>query len=151
MDRGERVAALGANRAGKGLTATLPRMSDRNVIEPRPLILKLRERKRRHKRRSKLVRIPFAIAAVVVILLGLLLSLPGVPGPGLVLVAVGLGMLALEFDRAERLLEVILDRIGDVAEEATPLQKALLLAVGAAAAIGTFVAVLVWDVPYLPV
>jgi hypothetical protein len=126
-------------------------MSDRNVIEPRPLILKLRERKRRHKRRSKLIRIPFAIAAVTVILLGLLLSLPGVPGPGLVLVAVGLGMLALEFDRAERLLELILDRIGDVAEEATPVQKALLLAVGATAAIGGVVAVLLWDIPFLPV
>jgi uncharacterized protein (TIGR02611 family) len=117
------------------------------------MLERVRERKERHKERGKLYRVGFAIVGGLVIVGGLLLSLPGVPGPGLLLVAVGLGMLALEFDRAERLLERIVDRVERVSEgarSATPLQKALVvlgLVVVAAAAVAALV---VWDVPLLP-
>ena len=78
------------------------------------MIKSLRRRKERHKQRSKLYRVPFAARRRVLIMVaGVALALPGVPGPGILLVAVGLGMLALEFDRAERLLEKILDRVED--------------------------------------
>jgi uncharacterized protein (TIGR02611 family) len=117
------------------------------------MIERVRERKEQHKERGKLYRIGVAILGVLVILAGLALSLPGVPGPGLLLVAVGLALLALEFDRAERLLERILDqleRAGEGARAASPLQKALLalgLVLAAAAAVAALV---LWDVPYVP-
>jgi Putative transmembrane protein (PGPGW) len=126
-------------------------MPDRNEIEPRPVILKLRERKERHQQRSKPYRIAFGTVGVLMLLVGGVLALPLVPGPGLIFIAVGLGMLALEFDRAERLLERILDRIGDVADETSPVQKALILGAGTVLLVVGLAFALVWDVPLLPV
>jgi hypothetical protein len=126
-------------------------MPDRNEIEPRPVILKLRERKARHQQRSKPYRIAFGSVAVLLLVVGGVLAVPLVPGPGLPLIAVGLAMLALEFDRAERLLEIILDRIGDIAEGASPLQKALLLGAGTVLLVLGIGFALFWDVPLLPV
>jgi uncharacterized protein (TIGR02611 family) len=117
------------------------------------MIARVRERKARHKQRGKLYRTGFGIVGVLVILAGLALSLPGVPGPGLVLVAVGLGMLALEFDRAERLLERILqrlDRVTDQAAAASPLQKAVVGVLALAAVAAAVAAVLLWEIPYVP-
>jgi uncharacterized protein (TIGR02611 family) len=117
------------------------------------MIERVRERKEHHKRRSRLYRIAFGVAAVVVILAGVALSLPGVPGPGILLVIVGLGMLALEFDRAERLLERILERVEGVVEDASdaPLWQKLLGGAVTLAAIAAIVAAFVlWDVPLLP-
>lgn len=118
--------------------------------EPRPAIERLRRRKERHKQRNRAYRIGFAIAGGLVIVAGLLLSLPGVPGPGLVLIALGLGMLALEFDRAERLLERVLDRLEQARERLSPLQKAIVAVAGIAAAVFAFVALLLWEIPVLP-
>lgn len=120
------------------------------MSEPRPAIQKLRERKERHKQRGLLYRAMFVVGGVLVMLAGLLLALPGVPGPGLVLIALGLGILALEFDPAERLLERILDRLESASERASPLQKTLVLAAGALAAIAIAIAFFAWDVPVLP-
>ena len=114
---------------------------------------RVRESKARHRERSRIYRVLFASGGFVLVVLGLLLSLPGVPGPGLVVVAVGLAMLALEFDRAERLLERIvirIERASQMAANAGPLQKALggvMLVLGAAVAVG---AVILWDIPFLP-
>jgi hypothetical protein len=113
------------------------------------MIERVRERKETHKQRGKLYRIGFGIAGGTLILAGLFLSLPGVPGPGIVVVIIGLGMLALEFDRAERLLERALDRVEDVAEAGRGKQG-LLVAAGALAAAAT-AAALLWDLPLLPV
>ena len=115
------------------------------------MIEKLRERRERHAQRNRLYRFAFALVGVLLILFGLLLSLPGVPGPGLLVVAIGLGMLALEFDRAERLLERILYRLDDARDASRPVQIALIagaviLAAGAFALTAIF-----WDVPLLPV
>lgn len=116
-----------------------------------PWMHRLRDRKEHHKRRSRLYRISFAIAGALVIIVGL--ALVPLPGPGWLVVAVGVFMLALEFDRAERLLEKILDRLEDVSEQARsagPWAKAglaILAAAGLAATIAVFV---LWDVPLLP-
>jgi multisubunit Na+/H+ antiporter MnhB subunit len=114
------------------------------------MIERVRERKERHKQRPRIYRVVFAIGGVLVILLGLLLSLPGVPGPGILLLVVGLGMLALEFDRAERLLERIVNRLDQVNDAAKPWQKVV---VGVAAVVGiafAVAAIALWDVPVLP-
>ena len=118
--------------------------------EPRPAIKSLRRRKERHKRRSKVYRVPFALAGALIIVAGLALSLPGIPGPGLLVIAVGLGMLALEFDRAERLLEKILDQVEDVRERTSVWQQVVLGLVGLAAGVGYVVAVFLFEIPVLP-
>jgi uncharacterized protein (TIGR02611 family) len=121
--------------------------------EPHPRIQKLRERKARHKQRSKAFRIPWIVVGVVLVLAGMVLSLPLVPGPGFLLIFLGLAMLALEFDRVERLVERLVDRVDQLeesAKEASPLQRAL--AIGAiVVGIAAFVAAaLRWDLPVLP-
>jgi uncharacterized protein (TIGR02611 family) len=117
------------------------------------MIERVRERKERHKQRGRLYRAGWVVAGALVMLAGLALSLPGVPGPGIVLVVVGLGMLALEFDRAERLLERILERVEHIVEGAAdaPLWQQLiggaLTLVALAAVVAAFV---LWDVPLVP-
>jgi len=118
------------------------------VSEPPPAIRRLRERKRRHQQRSRTYRITFAAAAVLVILIGLLLV--PLPGPGWLIVALGLGMLALESDRAERLLERILDRIDATTENLTRGQKIALGAVAGAAVVAWIGAAILWEIPVLP-
>jgi hypothetical protein len=117
------------------------------------LVERVRERKEEHKQRGKLYRFVVAFGGVLLVLLGLALSLPGVPGPGLLIVAAGLAVLALEFDRAERLLERILvrvERVGESAKRASPLQKGLVAAGVALAAAAAVVAVVALDVPLTP-
>jgi uncharacterized protein (TIGR02611 family) len=117
------------------------------------MIERVRERKERHKQRGRLYRAAFAVAGVIVILLGLLLSLPGVPGPGILLLVVGLGMLALEFDRAERLLEKILERVEHVVDQAADAprwQQALGIAATLVAMVAVTMVFVLWDVPILP-
>jgi uncharacterized protein (TIGR02611 family) len=115
-------------------------------------IERLRERKERHKQRGKIYRVAFGIVGALIVLAGLALSLPGVPGPGLLLAAFGLGMLALEFDRAERLLErllVRLERITEQASKASTTQKVLLGLLAVAVAAAAVVALAIWGIPYL--
>jgi sulfite exporter TauE/SafE len=120
------------------------------MTEPRPAIKSLRRRKERHKQRSKIYRVPFALAGALVIVAGLVLSVPGVPGPGVLLIAVGLGMLALEFDRAERFLEKILDQVEDVRERTSTWQQIALGIIGLALTVGYTVAAFVTEIPVLP-
>jgi uncharacterized protein (TIGR02611 family) len=115
-------------------------------------IERLRERKEQHKQRGKVYRVVWVIVGALIILAGLALSLPGIPGPGLLLAAFGLGMLALEFDRAERLLEKVLvrlERITDKASNASTTQKVLLGLLAVAVAAAAVVALAVWGIPYL--
>lgn len=115
-------------------------------------IERLRERKEQHKQRGKVYRVVWVIVGELIILAGLALSLPGIPGPGLLLAAFGLGMLALEFDRAERLLEKVLvrlERITDKASNASTTQKVLLGLLAVAVAAAAVVALVVWGIPYL--
>ena len=115
-----------------------------------PTIQKLRERKERHAQRNRLYRIAVAAAGVLLVLGGLFLSVPGIPGPGLVVVALGLGLLALEFDRAERLLERILDKLEDAKDASRPTQVALVAGAILVAAGAFALTALFFDVPLLP-
>lgn len=118
------------------------------------LLVKLQERKERHRQRNVLHRAAVVIVGVLLVLAGIVMSGPGVPGPGIVTIVLGLGFLALEFERAERLLERAIiwgDRAAQRAEETTPRQRliaglATALAVGAVA-----VAAILWDIPLVPV
>ena len=112
---------------------------------------RVRERKEAHKLRGRVYRITFAVIGTALILIGL--ALVPLPGPGWLIVAIGVGMLALEFDRAEWMLERILEKLEDVADAAAdaPLwQKVLGASLTALATAGGIVAVLLWDVPYFP-
>ncbi len=120
------------------------------MSEPRPAIKSLRRRKERHQQRSKFYRVPFALMGVLILVAGMALALPGVPGPGILLVAVGLGMLALEFDRAERLLEKILDRVEAAREKTSTWQQVVLGVAGLVVSVGYLVWTLFGDVPILP-
>jgi uncharacterized protein (TIGR02611 family) len=117
------------------------------------MIDRVRERKEKHKQRGKVYRALWVVLGSIVILAGLALSLPGIPGPGLLLVAVGLAMLALEFDRAERLLEKVLVRLEKLSERAQRASRTQKLA-GAAVAVGVVAAAVavavVWGIPFVP-
>jgi uncharacterized protein (TIGR02611 family) len=118
------------------------------------LIRKLRERKVRHKQRHIVHRAAVVAFGFLVVLAGIVMSGPGVPGPGIAVILVGLGFLALEFDRAERLLERALvwaDRTRERAEQTSTTQRVLAGVAGALALAGFVVAAILWDIPLLPV
>ncbi len=118
------------------------------------MLIKLQERKERHKERHPIARAGVVVFGFLLVLVGIVLSGPGVPGPGFLVILLGLGFLALEFDRAERLLEkaiVFGDKLADRAEETTTAQR-VMGGIAAALAIGAFVAAaILWDIPLLPV
>ena len=118
------------------------------MSEPRPAIRRLRERRERHRQRSRIIRVVVAIAGVLVILVGL--ALVPLPGPGWLIVAVGVGILALESDRAERLLERILDRLEATTEQLSTTQKVLLGVLAVVGTAGWVAATLLWEIPLLP-
>jgi uncharacterized protein (TIGR02611 family) len=117
----------------------------------RRLLDGVRQRRERHLERNRLLRIGFALVGFIVVLVGVAMLV--LPGPGLVVIAIGLGILALEFAWAERLLERTVDRMEEAAEtvkKASRAQQLLLAAAFAAASVGLVVAVLVWDIPFVP-
>lgn len=117
------------------------------------MIDRVRERKEKHKQRGKVYRALWVVLGSVVILAGLALSLPGIPGPGLLLLAVGLAMLALEFDRAERLLEkllVRLERLSDRAQRASRTQKIAGGLFGVAVVAAAIAVAVIWGIPFVP-
>jgi uncharacterized protein (TIGR02611 family) len=119
---------------------------------PQRMLRGVRERRQRHLERNRLLRIGFAIFGFLVVAVGLAMLV--LPGPGLLVIAIGLGILALEFAWAERLLERTVDRMeqaADTVRRASRTQQLLLAAVLAAASVALLAAVLIWDVPYLPV
>jgi uncharacterized protein (TIGR02611 family) len=118
------------------------------------LLVKLRERKARHKRRHPVHRAGVVALGFLVVLVGIILSGPGVPGPGIAVILVGLGLLALEFDRAERLLEHAIVWANEAAlrAEQTSTAQRVAGAVLAAVAVAAFVvAAILWDIPLLPI
>jgi uncharacterized protein (TIGR02611 family) len=118
------------------------------------LLVKLQERKQRHKDRHALHRAGVVLLGILLVLAGIVLSGPGVPGPGFLVILIGLGFLALEFDRAERLLERAIvwgDRAKERAERTSGAQRALATGVVALAVAAFVVAAIRWDIPLLPV
>ncbi|MDQ3720603.1 MAG: hypothetical protein M3350_07480 [Actinomycetota bacterium] len=118
------------------------------------MLKKLQARKANHKDRSKVYRVGNVIVGVVLVVAGIFLSGPGIPGPGFLVILLGLGLLALEFERAERVLERVIvwaDKAGDRAQRATVKEK-VAAGVLAALLIGAFVAAaILYDIPLLPV
>ena len=118
------------------------------------LIRKLRERKVRHKQRHIVHRAAVVVLGFLIVLAGIVMSGPGVPGPGIAVILVGLGFLALEFERAERLLERALvwaDSARERAEKTTTAQRIAGGVAGALAVAGFVVAAILRDIPLLPV
>ncbi len=118
------------------------------------LLVKLQERKARHKQRNILHRAAVVVAGVLIVCAGIVMSGPGVPGPGIVTILIGLGFLALEFDRAERLMERVIiwgDRAADRAEQTTAKQR-MIAGIATALALAAFAtAAILWDIPVVPV
>jgi uncharacterized protein (TIGR02611 family) len=118
------------------------------------LLIKLQERKVRHKQRHIVYRVGVVIAGILIVIAGIIMSGPGVPGPGIVTIIIGLTFLALEFDRAERLLERVIiwgDRAAERAEQTTTKQR-VAAGIATAVAVGGFaVAAILWDIPLVPV
>jgi len=118
------------------------------------LLIKLQERKERHKQRHIVHRAAVVVLGVLIVCAGVVMSGPGVPGPGIVTILIGLGFLALEFERAERLLERVIiwgDRAAERAEQATTGQR-VVAGIATAAAVAAFVvAAILWDIPLVPV
>ena len=118
------------------------------------LLVKLRERKERHKERHIVYRSGVVLVGVLVVAAGIVMSGPGVPGPGIAVILIGLGLLALEFDRAERLLEraiIWADRAKDRAEETSTKQRVLAGIAGALVVAAFVAAAILWDIPLLPI
>src|SRR5688572_3682564 len=118
------------------------------------LLVKLQERKARHKQRNIFHRAAVVVAGVLIVCAGIVMSGPGVPGPGIVTILIGLGFLALEFDRAERLMERVIiwgDRAADRAEQTTAKQR-VIAGIATGLAVGAFAAAaILWDIPLVPI
>jgi uncharacterized protein (TIGR02611 family) len=118
------------------------------------LLVKLRERKEQHKERHIVYRAGVVVLGVLIVCAGIVMSGPGVPGPGIAVILIGLGFLALEFDRAERLLEraiIWADEAKDRAEQTSTKQRVLAGIAGALAVAAFVVAAVLWDIPLLPI
>ena len=126
----------------------------RQPDETPELLIKLRERKARHKQRHPVHRAGVVALGFLIVLVGIVLSGPGVPGPGIAVILVGLGFLALEFDRAERLLAraIIWADIAAIRAEQTSTAQRVIAALLTAVAVAAFVfAAIRWDIPLLPI
>jgi hypothetical protein len=122
--------------------------------DDRPEILqKLEERRERHQRRGRLHRAAIVAFGILLVLGGIVLSGPGVPGPGFLVVLIGLSFLALEFDRAERLLEKVIlwaDAWSDRIERLPKWMKITGSVLGVLGLAAFIVAAILWDIPLLP-
>jgi uncharacterized protein (TIGR02611 family) len=128
--------------------------TDRTPDDRPELLIKLQERKARHKQRNILHRAAIVVLGVLIVCAGIVMSGPGVPGPGIVTIIIGLGFLALEFDRAERLLERVIvwgDRAAERAEQTTTKQRVAAGIATALAAAAFAAAAIMWDIPLMPV
>ena len=128
---------------------------DAEPDDDRPeLLVKLQERKERHADRGLPARIGVVVFGVLLVILGIFMSGPGIPGPGILVILLGLSFLALEFDRAERLLEKVIvwaDNAKERAENAPRSQKIATGVIGALLLAGFVVWAILDDIPLVPV
>jgi uncharacterized protein (TIGR02611 family) len=118
------------------------------------LLKKLQERKRRHKQRHIVHRAGVVVLGFFIVLAGIVMAGPGVPGPGIAVILVGLGFLALEFDRAERLLERAIIWANEAAlraEQTSTAQRAAGAVLAVLAVAAFVVAAILWDIPLMPI
>ncbi|MBD0329636.1 MAG: PGPGW domain-containing protein [Thermoleophilia bacterium] len=112
---------------------------------------RVRERKERHRERGRAYRVGFAAVGFGLIALGA--ALIPLPGPGWLVIALGLGMLALEFDRAERLMDRVLEKLERVTDEAAHASRGVQVALALAAVTlvaGVVAAAVMWELPLVP-
>jgi uncharacterized protein (TIGR02611 family) len=83
--------------------------AERSIDRLAAAVAGLGDRRTQHIQRGWFFRISFAIAGFVVLAGGILMLV--LPGPGLLVMAIGLAMLALEFNWAERLLVLTVERL----------------------------------------
>jgi uncharacterized protein (TIGR02611 family) len=113
---------------------------------------RLARRRERHLRRSKLYRVGFTMVGGIVTFAGV--AMLALPGPAFVVIPIGLTMLALEFKRAERMLERALDKAEEARERArnASARQRAAAAAGTVAGIAAFVAAaILYDIPIVPV
>jgi uncharacterized protein (TIGR02611 family) len=125
--------------------------ADANTSRRERWMDRVRERRERHRARGKAYRISFATVGFGLIALGLALLV--LPGPGWLVIALGLAMLALEFDRAERLMDRVLEKLEQVTGEAVELSRGAKIAVAAAVVLslaGVVAAGALWELPLVP-
>ena len=118
------------------------------------ILVKLQERKKRHEKRGLPARIGVVILGVILVIGGIFLSGPGIPGPGFLVILLGLSFLALEFDRAERLLEKVIvwaDKAKDRAEAMSRGQKAFATFVALVLLAAFVLWAVFYDIPLVPV
>ena len=116
------------------------------------LIERIRARREHFLQQGLIYRGAFVIAGFTVLLCGLAMIV--LPGPALIVIPIGLAMLSLQFAWAENLLENALERAAAAAKtvaKTSPRQRvltaiAIVLAAGAAVT-----AVVLLDIPFLPV
>ena len=111
----------------------------------------LQERRRRHLERSRFFRVAVVLTGFLIVLGGIAMLV--LPGPGLLAIAIGLALLALEFAWAERLLVLTVDRMEaatTTVKAASPLQQAALVGLAILAIVAVILAILLWDIPFLP-
>jgi uncharacterized protein (TIGR02611 family) len=134
------------------MSVEFPRVEpDGAAPERSPLIERIRARRVRHRKRSRAYRIGFAVLGFLVTAAGGIMLLT--PGPGIPVVIVGLTMLALEFAWAERWLERLMiraERAVDQVTRGSPVRRAALLTAGVLALAAIGVAIVFWDIPFLP-
>lgn len=118
------------------------------------ILVKLQERKKRHAQRGLPARVGVVVLGVILVLGGIVLSGPGIPGPGFVLVLLGLSFLALEFDRAERLLGKVIvwaDKAKARADAMTRKEKAIAATIGVLLLAAFVLWAIFYDIPLLPI
>jgi uncharacterized protein (TIGR02611 family) len=107
----------------------------------------------RHKQRHIVHRAGVVVAGALLVVAGIVMSGPGIPGPGIATILVGLFLLALEFERAERLLEraiVWAELAAARAERTTTAQRVALGTLGVVTLAAFVTAAILWDIPLLP-
>ena len=115
------------------------------------LVERLRDQREEHKDRHIVVRVAFAIAGFTLLAAGAAMVV--LPGPALAVLPVALAILSLEFLWAERLMEKALEHADRAKAEAmrrTPAQRRMIAAVTVLASAAGIAAILLWDIPYLP-
>lgn len=120
---------------------------------PEPAIVRrLRARQVEHRRRGLLYRGAWVVAGLVVLVAGI--AMLALPGPAFVVIPVGLAILSLEFEWAERLLELALTKAEQARRSglrASPAQRLATVALVALLAAAAVAAAIAWDIPYVPV
>jgi len=133
------------------MSAAPERERPERPAEPK-LVRRLRARQAEHQRHGRVYRAAFVLLGVAILAAGIAMLV--LPGPAFVVIPIGLAILSLEFEWAERLLERALVKGAEArraAARASPVRKALSVAVAVVTVAAVGVAALVWDIPVLPV